>query len=97
MYYFYVLYSLKDGRLYKGCTSNLLQRIQQHNAGRTPSTKYRRPLILLYFEEYEEKKEATQREAWSKSLEGGSALKELLIKKSLLTIKGQLNDQRSAG
>ncbi|WP_425420145.1 GIY-YIG nuclease family protein [Phaeodactylibacter xiamenensis] len=54
MYYFYVLYSLKDNRLYKGATSNLLRRLQQHNAGGTRSTKHRRPLILLYFEEYAE-------------------------------------------
>jgi putative endonuclease len=33
MFYFYVLYSLKDNRLYKGATSNLLRRLQQHNAG----------------------------------------------------------------
>jgi predicted GIY-YIG superfamily endonuclease len=35
MFYFYVLYSLKDNRLYKGATSNLLRRLQQHNAGAT--------------------------------------------------------------
>lgn len=35
MHYFYVLYSLKDNRLYKGATSNLLQRLQQHNAEAT--------------------------------------------------------------
>ncbi|MCR9102446.1 MAG: GIY-YIG nuclease family protein, partial [bacterium] len=52
MHYFYVLYSLKDNRLYKGSTSNLLRRVEQHNAGATRSTKHRRPFILLYFEEY---------------------------------------------
>jgi putative endonuclease len=35
MHYFYVLYSLKDNLLYKGATSNLLQRLQQHSAGAT--------------------------------------------------------------
>ena len=65
MCFFYVLYSLKDGRLYKGSSSNLLNRIQQHNNGRTASTKHRRLLILLYFEIFDDKKDATQREAWS--------------------------------
>jgi len=35
MYYFYVLYSLKDNRLYKGSTSNLLRRVEQHTPGRS--------------------------------------------------------------
>ena len=91
MHYFYVLYSLKDNRLYKGCTSDLPKRLLQHNAGRTPSTKHRRPLILLYFEYYAEKRQATKREAWSKTMEGGAELKQLLVDKNLLLPNGHLN------
>ncbi|KGE88434.1 MAG: GIY-YIG nuclease family protein [Phaeodactylibacter xiamenensis] len=91
MFYFYVLYSLKDNRLYKGATSNLLRRLQQHNAGGTRSTKHRRPLILLYFEEYAEQSAALSRERWSKSLEGGAALRELLKSAGLLNEEGQIN------
>ena len=91
MFYFYVLYSLKDDKLYKGSSSNLLNRLKQHNAGRTKSTKHRRPLILLYFEVFEEKQMATQREAWSKTLEGGSTLRQILIDKNLLSESGKLN------
>ena len=91
MFYFYVLYSLKDNRLYKGSTTDLPKRILQHNAGRTPSTKYRRPLILLYFEPYSDKAQAYQREAWTKTLEGGAELKALLINKKLLNQNGCLN------
>ena len=97
MFYFYVLYSLKDGRLYKGSTSDLLRRLQQHNAGRTPSTKNRRPLILLYFEEFEQKAEAAKREARAKTLEGGVALKRLLMDKALIDEQGKINDLSSAG
>lgn len=93
MYYFYVLYSLKDGHLYKGTTEDLTRRLKQHNAGRTPSTKRRRPLILLYFEVYEDKESAMQREKRSKSLEGGVQLKELLMDNSLLDKHGKLNDK----
>ncbi len=92
MHYFYVLYSLKDGRLYKGYSSNLPQRVLQHEAGRTPSTKHRRPLILLYFEEYKDKSMALKRESWSKTLEGGAALRKILIEKSLLNSEGRIND-----
>jgi putative endonuclease len=91
MHYFYVLYSLKDNRLYKGSTSNLLRRVEQHNAGATRSTKYRRPFILLYFEEYADQLTALSRERWSKSLEGGAVLRELLTNKGLLNESGRLN------
>ncbi len=93
MYYFYVLYSLKDGKLYKGSTSQLLKRIEQHNAGQTKSIQKRRPFILLHYETFDNKKEAIRREYWSKTLEGGTALRELLVEKSLLTKQGRLNDQ----
>ena len=84
MFYFYVLYSLRDGNLYKGFTSDLLKRVVSHNAGKTRSTKHRRPFILLYFETYEEQSDALARERWSKSLSGGVALRQLLQSKQLL-------------
>ena len=90
MFYFYVLYSLKDNRLYKGASADLPKRVLQHNAGMTKSTKNRRPLILLYFELYADKTEALARERWAKSLEGGAALKQLLKDKDLLSDEGVL-------
>ena len=79
MFYFYVLYSLKDGKLYKGYSANLAQRFLKHQAGGTNSTKYRRPLILIYAEAFQSKKEAMDRERWAKSLEGGARLMQILI------------------
>ena len=67
MFYFYVLYSLKDDKLYKGSSSNLLNRLKQHNAGRTKSTKHRRPLILLYFEVFEEKTDGNSKRSMVKN------------------------------
>ena len=78
MHYFYILYSLKDNRLYKGYSSDIQKRLAKHNAGGTPSTKHRRPFVLIYFEEYSTKKEALDRERWAKSLEGGTELKKIL-------------------
>jgi putative endonuclease len=80
MFYFYVLYSLKDEKLYKGVSANLLKRILQHNAGMTTSTKHRRPFILLYFECYDTKAQALDRERWAKPVQGEAALQQLLKK-----------------
>lgn len=35
MYYFYVLYSLKDGKLYKGVSSDVGNRFLKHSMGGT--------------------------------------------------------------
>ena len=91
MFYFYVLFSLKDHRLYKGASGDLPKRVLQHNVGMVKSTKNRRPLILLYFEIFDEKAEAFARERWAKSLEGGPALKKFLMEKQLLRDNGKLN------
>ncbi|MGE5357242.1 MAG: GIY-YIG nuclease family protein [Deltaproteobacteria bacterium] len=88
MYFFYVLYSLKDHRLYKGVTMDVNKRLEEHNSGRTKSTKSRRPFVLLYFEEYPEKTLALKRENWAKTLDGGSQLKLKLIELGLLTVNG---------
>ena len=50
MYIAYVLRSIKDGKFYTGYSNNLNQRIEAHNAGKIFSTKYRRPLELIYYE-----------------------------------------------
>lgn len=62
MYYVYLLKSKKDGRLYAGFTSQLNKRLQQHNEGMTPSTRYRRPLEIVYYEAYRSKADAMKRE-----------------------------------
>ncbi|MCD4774360.1 MAG: GIY-YIG nuclease family protein [Bacteroidales bacterium] len=38
MHFVYVLYSLKDYRLYKGSTSNIQKRLIRHNSGGSTST-----------------------------------------------------------
>lgn len=52
-----------DGSLYTGWTNNLDQRIKAHNAGTGAKyTKSRRPVELVYYEEYESKIDAMKRE-----------------------------------
>lgn len=62
MFYTYVLQSKWDGKLYVGSTNNLRRRVKEHNAGDVPSTKPRRPLILLYYEAYSAEADARNRE-----------------------------------
>lgn len=62
MFYVYLLESKKDNGLYIGITSNLQQRIKQHNSGLVLSTKLRRPFELVYFEGYKSEKNARRRE-----------------------------------
>jgi putative endonuclease len=77
-YYVYVLQSLKDKGLYTGFTSNLEYRLRDHNTGHTKSLRNRRPLKLIYFEEYETKKEAMDRERFFKTPKGGILKRQLI-------------------
>jgi putative endonuclease len=74
-FYVYVLQSLKDGKTYVGETNNLERRLAEHNAGRVPSTKFRRPLKVLFTEQFKTSKQAKDRELWWKSSTGRRKLK----------------------
>ena len=74
MFQVYVLKSTKDGNLYVGCTSNLEKRVKEHNQGRVKSTKNRRPLILIYKEEFADRYKAFRTEKLYKTPVGKRAL-----------------------
>jgi putative endonuclease len=88
MYHVYVLYSLKDKKLYLGFTEDINSRPQKHNAGGVPSTKLRRPLKLIYFESYINKEDALRREKYFKTTAGKRALK-LMLRKTLNDLKNK--------
>ena len=71
----YVLRSNKDGGIYIGSTRNLKSRIKEHNYGHVRSTKGRRPLILIYSEDFESYTDARKRENFLKSGVGRDWLK----------------------
>jgi putative endonuclease len=85
-YYIYVLFSLKDQKLYTGYTTNLTNRINQHHSGLVTSTKNRRPLILIYWEGCLNQSDATRREKYLKSGSGKNYIKNRL-KEYFQTIK----------
>jgi len=78
MYSIYILLSKKDGKLYVGCTSDLNERVVRHNNGHVNATRNRRPLELIYTEEYIDKSEAFSRERFFKSLWSGKIKKRIL-------------------
>ncbi|MFA6476304.1 MAG: GIY-YIG nuclease family protein [Candidatus Paceibacterota bacterium] len=75
MFYVYVLKSLKDDNIYLGSTDDLRRRLSDHNTGKVPSTKARRPFELRYYEAYHKESEARHREASLKK--DGRALAQL--------------------
>ncbi|OGG42938.1 hypothetical protein A3G50_00155 [Candidatus Jorgensenbacteria bacterium RIFCSPLOWO2_12_FULL_42_11] len=62
MFYFYILQSVKDKDLYFGFSSDLRQRVKEHNKGRVLATNKRKPLRLVYYEAYLSEKDARNRE-----------------------------------
>jgi putative endonuclease len=91
MHFVYVLYSLKDRKLYKGYTSNIQSRLLRHNSGGNKSTAHRKPFVIVHIEQFEDKTLALKREKYFKSLEGGVELKQALIKSNILNDQGELN------
>ena len=75
MYYVYILKSKIDNKFYTGFTSDLKKRLKEHTKGNVASTKGRRPLELFYYEAYQEKQLALQREKFLKTTKGKQQLK----------------------
>ena len=74
MNYTYLL-ECADQTLYCGWTNDLEKRVKAHNEGRGAKyTKVRRPVRLVYYEEYGTKEEAMKREAAIKKLKRSEKL-----------------------
>ncbi len=78
MYYVYILQSLKDYGFYTGYTSNIENRIKEHNSGKTQSLKRRIPLQVIYKEEFSTRIDAIKREKAIKKYKGGSTFHKLI-------------------
>ncbi len=84
MFYVYILKSKKDNKLYIGYTDNLKRRMEEHNSGGNKSTKFRRPLELIYYEAYRSKADALIREKRLKRFAKGFASLKGRLKYSLM-------------
>lgn len=81
MNYTYIV-RCRDGTLYTGWTNNLEKRMEAHNSGKGARyTKSRRPVKLVYYEEFETKEEAMSREYAIKHMK--KSKKEKLLEKTV--------------
>ena len=80
--FLYILNSLDKKHWYIGSSSNLEQRLLQHNSGKTRSTRPYKPWQMVYSEDFKTKSEACKREYFLKSPKG--YLEYLKIKKLIM-------------
>lgn len=80
-FFVYILFSIKDRRLYIGYSEDLKARIKEHFKGKVRATKGRLPLMLIYYEAFTNKSDAKAREKFLKSGFGRSQLKKALQNK----------------
>jgi putative endonuclease len=59
-----------SGQIYTGSTSNLRNRILEHNRGNVTTTSRYLPVILIGYESYLFKSDAQRREKFMKTTEG---------------------------
>jgi putative endonuclease len=88
MFIVYILRSLKDNNLYIGMTKNISERLSRHEKGGVPSTRNRRPLVLLHTEEYPDRFQARKREKYLKSGPGHRELSQLFLEHRVPTLSG---------
>ncbi len=74
-FFLYLLLSERDRKTYLGSTNEIERRMKEHNNGKTPSTRYRRPLKLIYTEEFDTLIDARKRERYLKTKKGRTELK----------------------
>ncbi len=70
LYKVYVLYSVEYEKYYVGLTTDIARRLEEHNLGKTSSTKGFRPWEVVYFETFATRKEARKREKYLKTAAG---------------------------
>jgi len=78
MYYVYILYSEAVNEFYRGFTSDLKKRFNQHNKKQVNSTKKGTPWKLIYYEAFTNKTDALREELFLKSGKGKERIKYLL-------------------
>jgi putative endonuclease len=75
MFYIYILESIKNKELYTGYTSNLKNRLIEHNQELNFSTKRYAPWKLIYYEACIKESDARRREKYLKTTQGGRLIK----------------------
>jgi len=61
-FFVYIIQSQMDGTFYKGFTTNIERRLEEHNSGESRYTAKKMPWDLVYLQKMTSKKEALIRE-----------------------------------
>ena len=78
MYYFYILRSLRNGKLYLGSTPDLKARVKSHTDGKNKATKPNIPYELIYYSAFKSKKDAIDSEQYFKTTAGWKRIHRML-------------------
>jgi len=74
----YILESQKDGSYYIGFTSDLKQRLEYHNAGKSRYTSRKLPWKVVYTESFATRSQAVKRERFLKQQRNRSFYERLI-------------------
>ena len=78
MWFVYIL-RCSDGKFYTGCTADLDDRMKRHLAGDVPATRGRRPMSLVTYVAFSEKRKAFKFEKYLKSGSGRALMNKRLV------------------
>ncbi len=73
----YILQSIESGRFYVGQTVDLDGRLDEHNQGRSKSTRAHRPWRIVHTEQFRTRSAAIRRESQIKSWKSAKAIQDL--------------------
>lgn len=78
MFYFYIIKSLKNGKLYLGYTPELKERLKSHNEGKNFATKPNTPYELVFYSAFKNKQDAVECEKYFKTTAGWKRIHKML-------------------
>jgi len=81
IYFFYILYSAQIDKYYIGYTANLEERLKKHNSNHKGFTGKANDWEIVYFEEFEDKPSAYEREREVKSWKSRMKIEQLIENK----------------
>jgi len=78
MYYFYILRSQKNNKLYLGYTSDLKARLKSHNSLQNNATKPNAPYSLIFYSAFINQTDALECEKYFKTTAGWRRIHSML-------------------
>ncbi len=78
MYYFYILQSLKNKKLYLGFTTDLDKRLKSHNSEKNKASKPYAPYEIAFYSAFKNKDDAVNCEKYFKTTSGWKRIHKML-------------------